>query len=56
MKMLASPKGVPQILTGRFGKYDADGSLEAAEAAGAWSAWKKTATSMSPGAVERITR
>jgi len=53
MKMLASPKGVPQILTGRFGKYDADGSLEAAEAAGAWSAWKKTATSMSPGAVIR---
>ncbi len=53
MKMLASPKGVPQILTGRFGKYDADGPLSGAEAAGAWSAWKKAATSLSPGAVIR---
>jgi NADH:ubiquinone oxidoreductase subunit F (NADH-binding) len=53
MKLLASPKGVPQILTGRFGKYDADGPLAAAEVAGAWTAWKKTATAMSPGAVIR---
>ncbi|HUP83785.1 MAG TPA: NADH-ubiquinone oxidoreductase-F iron-sulfur binding region domain-containing protein [Candidatus Limnocylindria bacterium] len=51
--MLPSVKGVPQILTGRFGKYDADGSLAAAEEAGAWGAWKKAATSMSPGAVIR---
>jgi NADH:ubiquinone oxidoreductase subunit F (NADH-binding) len=53
MKMLASPKGVPQILTGRFGKYDPDGSMDAAEKAGAWTAWKKSATSMSPAQVIR---
>jgi len=54
MKMLASPKGVPQILTGRFGKYDADGPLSGAEQAGAWSAWKRVAVSMSPAAVIRL--
>lgn len=54
MKILASPKGVPQILSGRFGKYDADGSLAGAEQAGAWSAWKRSATSMSPGALIRM--
>jgi NADH:ubiquinone oxidoreductase subunit F (NADH-binding) len=54
MKMLASPKGVPQILSGRFGKYDADGPLAAAEQAGAWSAWKRVATSMSPAAMIRL--
>jgi NADH:ubiquinone oxidoreductase subunit F (NADH-binding) len=54
MKMLASPKGVPAILTGRFGQYDPDGSLSSAEHAGVWSAWKRTATSMSPGAVIRL--
>ena len=54
MKMLASPKGVPQILTGRFGKYDPDGPLAAAKQAGAWSAWKKAAGSMSPAQVTRI--
>src|SRR6476469_5209066 len=53
MKMLTSPKGVPQILTGRFGKYDPDGPLSGAEQAGAWSAWKKAATAMSPAQVTR---
>ncbi|MDL2334436.1 MAG: NADH-ubiquinone oxidoreductase-F iron-sulfur binding region domain-containing protein [Chloroflexota bacterium] len=54
MKILASPKGVPQILTGRFGKYDPDGPLAAAEQAGAWQAWKKAAVAMSPAQVTRI--
>ncbi len=53
MKMLATPKGVPQILTGRFGKYDPDGLLDAAEKAGAWAAWKNAVPSMSSAQVIR---
>lgn len=53
MKILSSPKGVPSILLARDGKYDPDADLAAAEKAGAWSAWKKTVPSSSPGAVTR---
>jgi NADH:ubiquinone oxidoreductase subunit F (NADH-binding) len=54
MKLLPSPKGVPTILTARFGKLAADASLAAAEEAGAWHAWKKTAGSTNPPALVRL--
>ena len=41
MNILPTPKGMPTILTGRFGKYEPEGPLAAAEKAGAWAAWKK---------------
>jgi NADH:ubiquinone oxidoreductase subunit F (NADH-binding) len=55
MNILNSPKGVPTILTGRFGKYNPDsGDLAAAEEAGAWQAWKKTVGNMNPPALVRL--
>ena len=53
MNILPSPKGMPNILLARADKHDPDGSLAAAEKAGAWAAWKKTVPSSSPGAVIR---
>src|SRR5690349_13973668 len=54
MNILPSPKGQPQILTARFGKYAPDGDLAAAEEAGAWQAWKKTVGSTNPPALVRL--
>lgn len=54
MDILKSPRGVPPILLGRAGRYDPDGPLAEAEKAGAWSAWKNAATSLSPQALLRI--
>ena len=54
MTILPSPKGMPTILTARFGKYQPDGPLAAAEEAGAWQAWKKTVGSTNPPALVRI--
>ncbi|HLB43850.1 MAG TPA: NADH-quinone oxidoreductase subunit L, partial [Candidatus Limnocylindrales bacterium] len=54
MNILATPKGMPTILTGRFGRYEPEGPLAAAEEAGAWAAWKRTATTISPQAVIRL--
>ncbi len=54
MNILPGPKGVPSILLARADKYDADGTLEAAEKAGAWATWKKAAPTMSPAAVTRL--
>ena len=53
MNILPSPKGMPTILTARFGKYDPDGPLAKAEEAGAWQAWKKTVGSTNPPALVR---
>ena len=53
MNILPSPKGMPTILTARFGKYQPDGPLAAAEEAGAWQAWKKTVGSTNPPALVR---
>ncbi len=52
--LLKSPRDTPAILLGRFGKYDPDGPLDAAEKAGAWAAWKRSATTLSPQAVVRL--
>ena len=54
MNILPSPKGVPSLLLARDGKYDPDGGLQAAEKAGAWTAWKKAVPSSSPGAITRL--
>jgi NADH-quinone oxidoreductase subunit F len=54
MDILAGPKGMPTILLERVGKYDPDGSLAAAEKAGAWATWKRAATTMSPQAITRL--
>jgi NADH:ubiquinone oxidoreductase subunit F (NADH-binding) len=54
IKILTSPKDTPAILLGRLGKYDADGPLAGAEKAGAWSAWKRSATTLSPQSVIRL--
>lgn len=54
MNILPSPKGTPSILLARLGKYEADMGLAAAEQAGAWQAWKKTAGSMNPPALVRL--
>ena len=54
MNILPTPKGMPTILLARAGKYDPEGTLAAAEEAGAWAAWKKAATTLSPPAVTRL--
>ncbi|HUG48158.1 MAG TPA: NADH-ubiquinone oxidoreductase-F iron-sulfur binding region domain-containing protein [Candidatus Limnocylindria bacterium] len=54
MQILPKAKDVPAILLGRVEAYDPDGPLAGAEQAGAWSAWKRTATSLSPQAVIRL--
>ncbi len=54
MNILASPKGMPTLLTTRFGKYQPDGPLAAAEEAGAWQSWKKTVGSTNPPALVRL--
>lgn len=54
MKLLASPKGMPNLLTARFGKYEPDGPLVKAEEAGAWAAWKKTVGTTNPPALVRV--
>ena len=54
MNILPSPKGMPRILTARFDKLAPDADLAAAEKAGAWTAWKKTAGSMNPPALVRL--
>ena len=54
MTILPSPKGMPTILTERFGKYAPDGPLDAAEEQGAWQAWKKTVGATNPPALVRL--
>src|SRR3954449_12484394 len=54
MKILPSPTGMPTILTARFGTYEPDGGLAAAEEAGAWQAWKKTVGTTKPPALVRL--
>ena len=54
MNILPTPKGMPTILLERLGKYQPDGPIAAAEEAGAWAAWKKTAGSMNPPALVRL--
>src|SRR4051794_24667599 len=53
MKLLQTPNGMPTILTARFGNAP-DGTLAAAEEAGAWQAWKKTVGTTNPPALVRI--
>ena len=53
MELLTGLPKTPSLLLGRIGAYDPDGPLTAAEAAGAWAAWKRTGTSSSPGQVLR---
>lgn len=53
MQLLPTPQDVPSVLLGRIGRYDPDGPLAAAEQAGAWSSWRRSATTLSPQAVIR---
>lgn len=55
MNILPSPKGMPTILTERFGKYEptAASALHDAETVGAWQVWKKTVGSANPPALVR---
>ncbi len=54
MHILPTPRGAPSILLTRAGRYDPDGPLAAAEEAGAWAAWKRAATTLSPQGVLRL--
>jgi NADH:ubiquinone oxidoreductase subunit F (NADH-binding) len=54
VELLTTPRGTPQMLLGRAGRYQPDGPLAEAEQAGAWTAWKKAATTVSPQAVLRV--
>ena len=56
MEILAGLKNTPSILLARAGRYDPDSAdaLAEAEAAGAWSAWKKAVTSQAPQSIVRI--
>jgi len=54
VNILPGPKGMPTILLARAAKADAEGSLAAAEKAGAWATWKKAAPGMSRSAVVRL--
>ncbi len=54
MQILKTQKGWPSILLARAGAYDADSAgagLTAAEGGGAWTAWRKGVTGMTPEAV-----
>lgn len=56
MQILTGQKGWPSILLARAGAYDpgSDGAgLAGAEAAGAWTAWRRAVTTMTPDAVIR---
>jgi NADH-quinone oxidoreductase subunit F len=54
MEILPGLRNTTPILLGRAGKYDPEGDLEAAERAGAWTAWKKAVTGQSPQAIVRL--
>jgi NADH-quinone oxidoreductase subunit F len=54
LEILPTPRGTPSILLGRVGRYDPDGSLAQAEEAGAWRAWQRTSSALSPQAVIRL--
>ena len=48
MELLAGRPGWPSILLARAATLTPDAGVEAAEAAGAWSAWKKAVTTIAP--------
>lgn len=54
MRILKGSAEWPSVLLARAGAYDPDGGLPDAERAGAWSAWRRIAPSLSPSAVIRI--
>jgi NADH:ubiquinone oxidoreductase subunit F (NADH-binding) len=51
--ILPGPPKAPSLLLGRARTLEADAGLAAAEAAGAWAAWKRVATGWSPQQVLR---
>jgi len=51
MELLAGRSGWPSILLGRAATLAPDAGIEAAEAAGAWSAWKNAVASIAPDAL-----
>jgi NADH:ubiquinone oxidoreductase subunit F (NADH-binding) len=56
MQLLKAPKGWPSILLARARTYDPDSAgagLAAAEAGGAWTAWRRAVTGLSPESVIR---
>jgi NADH-quinone oxidoreductase subunit F len=56
VQILAGLKNTKPVLLARAGRYDPDvaDGLAAAESAGAWSAWKRAATSQTPQAITRL--
>jgi NADH-quinone oxidoreductase subunit F len=54
VEILPGLRNTTSILLARTGHYDPDGDLEAAERAGAWTAWKKAATGLSPQSIVRL--
>jgi len=54
MELLPTPKGMPVVISERFGRYQVEDGLAAAEQAGAWAAWKRTVGTMNPPALIRL--
>lgn len=54
MRILKGPADWPSVLLARAGTYDPDAGIADAERAGAWTAWKKAAPSLSRAAVIRL--
>lgn len=54
MTPLKPRKGWPAILLGRAGTYDPEGGFEAAEGAGAWTAWQQVFGRIAPEALIRM--
>jgi NADH:ubiquinone oxidoreductase subunit F (NADH-binding) len=54
MQVLQGPRTAPSILLARLDRYDPDGGRQAAEDAGAWSAWRKVGATASPQQVIRL--
>lgn len=54
MAVIAGDAGWPSILLARAGTPEAATDIEAAEAAGAWTAWRQAATTLTPEQVVRL--
>ena len=46
--VLPGKRGWAKVLLGRAAAYDPDAGLAAAEAAGAWKAWRRTIADLAP--------
>ncbi|MGH2407186.1 MAG: NADH-ubiquinone oxidoreductase-F iron-sulfur binding region domain-containing protein [Candidatus Limnocylindrales bacterium] len=53
-RLLSGKAGWPKVVLARAGAYDPDAGLAAAEAAGAWRAWRSAVADLGPDAVTRL--